>query len=423
MASFYSEAHGQIRDGFWAASSQDVSRALCTEKGPLDLNYDLQIIADNMWDSRKLSSYVSGVSLPQTSAFATDLLFKLFRKMNTTKSNCENAWCLVKQVYGSQRGPIALWLLAKKGINVSHFGGNSQESSAWTTDELALIARTVQNLPEHMFPLHRDFYLTHKPRGLRSDTSDGIVFGQTEVRTGNVSLFGIWDRQNPQMQMAILTHELAHTVAVRLGIAENPRWLSLSDWKVGSKAFKAGKKRSFVSQYAAYNPDEDFAESFVAYRYNPLLLKRKSPEKFRFLKEVVFQGIDYSETEAECQDSQAYISEYSSHPSASQDELQGLCLSELFSAKFKLENSFPNLVSCVLHNLQTQPWADMKSATQGISYGKYIMKLFESRNYPALTPYVSPLPAAEEIANELLENFFPERGPAEPPRIDLVNSN
>ncbi len=49
----------------------------------------------------------------------------------------------------------------------------------------------------------------------------------------------------------------------------------------------------FVSEYARTSPREDFAETYSSYIRDPLLLKMRSPEKYSFMKDNVFSGMDY----------------------------------------------------------------------------------------------------------------------------------
>ncbi len=44
-----------------------------------------------------------------------------------------------------------------------------------------------------------------------------------------------------------------------------------------------------VTEYARISWDENFAESFAAYRNNPKMLKKKAPKMYAFMKEVVFK--------------------------------------------------------------------------------------------------------------------------------------
>jgi hypothetical protein len=57
--------------------------------------------------------------------------------------------------------------------------------------------------------------------------------------------------------------------------------------------WKSTKPDKFVSGYAATNPAEDFAESVSGYRFNPKRLQAIAPEKYEFLKQTVFDGLEF----------------------------------------------------------------------------------------------------------------------------------
>jgi hypothetical protein len=59
-------------------------------------------------------------------------------------------------------------------------------------------------------------------------------------------------------------------------------------------------QESFVSRYAQTNPLEDIAESITAYRFNPEKLKEISPQRYNYIKEKVFLGVEYL-TDSSCE--------------------------------------------------------------------------------------------------------------------------
>ena len=64
---------------------------------------------------------------------------------------------------------------------------------------------------------------------------------------------------------------------------------------------KNDNTESFISGYAKTNPLEDIAESITAYRFNPKKLKELSPERYEYLKEKVFMGVEYL-SDTQCED-------------------------------------------------------------------------------------------------------------------------
>ncbi|MEX1098953.1 MAG: hypothetical protein WEB87_00920, partial [Bacteriovoracaceae bacterium] len=72
---------------------------------------------------------------------------------------------------------------------------------------------------------------------------------------------------------------------------------SMLDIQIFHYAMEAEHPHRCVSQYGETNPAEDFAESVAAYRYNPEALKNASLEKYEFIKNKVFQGVEFDSSE------------------------------------------------------------------------------------------------------------------------------
>lgn len=63
-------------------------------------------------------------------------------------------------------------------------------------------------------------------------------------------------------------------------------WKKLQDWE-------ADENHCRVSNYGSTNPDEDFAETASAYRYNARDLQKRCPEKYEWMKARVFDNYEY----------------------------------------------------------------------------------------------------------------------------------
>lgn len=57
--------------------------------------------------------------------------------------------------------------------------------------------------------------------------------------------------------------------------------------------YDPAKKETFVSEYARTDPYEDFADSVIAYFADPEVLRRRSPEKYAFMRDRVMGGKEY----------------------------------------------------------------------------------------------------------------------------------
>lgn len=57
--------------------------------------------------------------------------------------------------------------------------------------------------------------------------------------------------------------------------------------------FEPAKEATMVSDYAKKDPYEDFGESLIAYFSDPEVLRRRSPEKYAYVRDRVLEGREY----------------------------------------------------------------------------------------------------------------------------------
>jgi hypothetical protein len=94
-------------------------------------------------------------------------------------------------------------------------------------------------------------------------------------------------------------HEITHALTNRFDPrtckqydekSDNPlmkEWSKAAGWsKDGSKVKKTAKDKP-PTDYAATNPSEDLSESVMLYMYNPDKLKKKSPKRYAFVKDLM----------------------------------------------------------------------------------------------------------------------------------------
>jgi hypothetical protein len=84
---------------------------------------------------------------------------------------------------------------------------------------------------------------------------------------------------NPRLLWQILYHEIGHYVFFLI-ISSQVKKLWVTDIHPRSVC---------ITDYAAVNAQEDFAECYAAYLLNPAIL-RELPEKFAFIQDLVFSG-------------------------------------------------------------------------------------------------------------------------------------
>lgn len=105
--------------------------------------------------------------------------------------------------------------------------------------------------------------------------------------------FGMLDGgDNQDFTEQVLTHETGHILQNGPEVLENWKRISWSEQAETSAEYgldhtlQAGQERGFVSPYATLSPEEDFAESYRTFVYQPERLLRESPTKFLFMASV-----------------------------------------------------------------------------------------------------------------------------------------
>lgn len=217
-----------------------------------------------------------------------------------------------QRIFGEREGLQLLYLFMRYRINGSHI--QAVDTSPWEAAELDSIILGLSDLPEHLipFPIHRyNEHLGYQPifrhkRGEKINTTSGAGV----IANAEMTFFDKWSEQPSELarRVAIL-HEASHNLQYLITDAQN--WTNLSPWpkKIVYAAMSAGKaipvemeikttyrrahEEPFVTGYSKASPIEDFAESVTAYRYAPLWLLERNPEKYEYLREVIFDGIEY----------------------------------------------------------------------------------------------------------------------------------
>lgn len=168
----------------------------------------------------------------------------------------------------------------------------------WTEEEALEVRDALDKLPDILVRksierakvarIYRDV-LPRNRKGARGGRS-----ATAEVRNGYISV-GDWLMAQPAERVyETVVHEFGH--AIHYSIAGRllyeiytPGWTNLS-W---TNAIVDGLKswNGFVSDYARENDHEDFADTVEFYWLAPDELKRVSPAKFRYMRDVVFEGV------------------------------------------------------------------------------------------------------------------------------------
>ena len=228
------------------------------------------------------------------------------------QTECENVTCVSQQLFGEKQGTQILYMLAKYGFNGSPFPFRSKKENRnfWTSDELDNVLIAFSHLPENLFPMFYNRPLIRYRKGYtRSEYADRYKGTSQCVRANSyIEVFDCIHRTGGQDGfIQTMVHELAHVIGSGYNLDDASTWLNLGHWEE-TKTYKDDKihvsyelkdSKCVVSEYGKTSPAEDFAESVVHYRYSPSFLKTRCPEKYNYIKDFVFNQVEYT-TEKPC---------------------------------------------------------------------------------------------------------------------------
>lgn len=212
---------------------------------------------------------------------------------NSDYKKCDTIYCLADEIFGKDLGVYYLYILDEYHMNLSHLS-EEEGIAKFTRNELLTILGALQILPK--------------------ESLKGIKFGRhmkrikkskgTTIANATVHLFNLWGEINDREKITTIIHELGHVFSDHIASEsadQSVRWAGISNWQWDRESLfdvysakKDPTMTNFVSWYAKRNPVEDFAESFTAYILNPEYLRDISEEKYVFMRDNVFGGIEYN---------------------------------------------------------------------------------------------------------------------------------
>lgn len=221
-----------------------------------------------------------------------------------------------QRIFGDRQGLQLLYLFTRYRVNASHL--QTPEAAQWDTGELDSLILTFSDLPEHLVPF--PLKAANKSKGFQPvfrRKSTPISAGGGEVLADSaISIYDGWANKPSLLTKRILLfHEIGHNLQSL--ITDEQNWTNLSPWpatieygvtvngvpavrKIKVKSnYKGTHEEPFPTGYSKTQPGEDFAESVTVYRYAPDWLMERNPEKYEYLREVIFDGIEYT-SEAGC---------------------------------------------------------------------------------------------------------------------------
>jgi len=306
----------QLKLPGWSASSKDIEKSPC--KGKVPTLSELKRTNDKLLEGPiEKEKTIVGAKFENESEQMLRMFDLLVQKRkysgedfvlpnqkdysHLTSGSCKKVRCALNQLFGEEYSENAMYLLSQYELNVSPIGLAGDKTMKFPLEELKSIHQSVADLPKELFPIRKAKSLR------RSSMSSGNVIGNATIM-----IFDGVKAYDHHEKAGICTHEFAHNFSYRGNLDESPDWLNISGWIDDGGKWKRDPStdNKFVSKYSKVNPAEDFAESIVAYRYNPDALRAASVEKYNFIKELVFKGREYTASgDNSCQGKTSFIKE------------------------------------------------------------------------------------------------------------------
>lgn len=176
--------------------------------------------------------------------------------------------------------------------------------SGWSAADLDELLVTLSDLPANAAPFDDEVLrpLVFDEHFHPNGSGVALVNGATLIAydgPSGIRVVGAWRALPQQARRVAIFHELAHEFLRQRGAYFNWR----PHWDAAVRADEAfARQNGFdtdrVSTYAAASVAEDFAESAAAYRYMPLRLKQRAPNRYKLLKTWMFDGLEYVSSSA-----------------------------------------------------------------------------------------------------------------------------
>jgi hypothetical protein len=262
----------------------------------------------------------------------------------------------------------------------------------WTSSDLGILLHTLNNLPEHFFPLKNQIKImkTGREGGYAKNAVARYVDRRIEIYDDLYQHF-----RSDYERIGAFTHEFGHVLAGELGLTSGKNgFSSLNSWESEG----ALNYEEFVSTYATTENGEDFAESFTAYRYNPLALKKVAPKKYEYLKVNLFQGIEYL-SEKTCESSNFYFQKESKTvPTLITSSIESceLMASRVYFNYAKKED----LVACLNEKLKYKE-VDLDLTKIPNIYRSRVKEMYEQDDFPRLKSTGLPDSDISRLADEM----------------------
>ncbi|MES2526881.1 MAG: hypothetical protein V4598_07325 [Bdellovibrionota bacterium] len=202
---------------------------------------------------------------------------------------CSKVLCAVEKIWGPTQGQKILFAMLRYGVNTSEL--SIDNTSRFNDQEMNDLLLALGDVPPEL----RNWVRTNQPfvhyeRGQMPFVHQGT---KTQADSG-VMFYDQWTTKPSANRQYVAFHEIAHNISRYLGNLDNsPAWLSAAGWTRMGDNWTTEANFCAVSKYGSTDPDEDFAETVSAYRYNGNSLKTRCPAKYQYMKEQVFRNREY----------------------------------------------------------------------------------------------------------------------------------
>jgi hypothetical protein len=205
-------------------------------------------------------------------------------------SRCNKVDCALKEIFGETSLQLQ-FMQQRYGMNGSHIKVGEAKARPWKKNELDTILLALADIPEGLLNYNKNKTLVHHPDEVQ----------HSNFANATITIFNHWNTASFPRQKYTLVHEIAHNLGILSKLDQSDEWKSFSGWSPGGmygKKNNASMPETVISTYGLENEMEDFAETVSAYRYNPETLKKVSPEKYKLMKDVIFDQVEYTSEKA-----------------------------------------------------------------------------------------------------------------------------
>lgn len=303
------------RNPWWGASDEQVETAVCRNRLPRTAaelrNHFAQQQQSFLANSDGAETQLFDLKLIDQPGTLVRSLYELLtpgpvfntkvkqitdpKKRFGVDNNCTTAPCVAEAIFGPIVGLQMLYLQSEFNINTSHY--SYDDSALFTEAELWDIFASLELLPKKVLPFNRNQKLTHYAHHMED---------KTILANATMGFYDRWSLKKPRNRQYIAFHEYAHNYSSNFidNLTSLDLWLEATGWERTAenrdlfKKISEDREAEMVSEYSKTNPREDFAESVAAYRLNPFELRELSPKRYQFIRDYVFDGIEFTHREA-----------------------------------------------------------------------------------------------------------------------------